>query len=479
MTASVPGPAEAAAPPESDPVRRPARCATAPAGEPPGGRAAWLAWGIGACVYALAVVHRTSLGVAGLDAADRFGVGASALSAFSILQVLVYAAMQIPVGLLVDRLGPRRVLTFGVVLLTLGQLGFAQSTGFAPALVSRAVLGCGDAMTFVSVLRLAARWFPARRNPLIAQITGLVGLSGNLVSTAVLAQLLHSRGWTATFTATALLGIAVLALVATLLRDSPESGSPFRPRGRARTAADPSARRTPRVRVPVVPQIRAAWREPGTRLGMWVHFTTQFPANAFGLLWGMPYLVEGQQLSRGTAAGLLTLLVVSSMACGLLFGQLVSRRPGARTPIVLTVVLGTGALWAVALAWPGGHPPMWLLVTLITFMGSNGSASLVGFDYARPANPVERLGTASGIVNVGGFVATAVTLLGIGVLLDAVSSGGVHTADSYRWAFCWLYGPMLLGLAMIARLLPAAARREAERASAPPVTAYIPAAREG
>src|SRR4051794_39429090 len=109
----------------------------ASAGPVLGGRGAWFAWGIGVTVYVLAVVHRTSLGVAGLDAAVRFGIGASALSTFSILQVLVYAGMQIPVGLLVDRFGPRRVLSGGLVLLTLGQLGFAFSTAFAPALVSR------------------------------------------------------------------------------------------------------------------------------------------------------------------------------------------------------------------------------------------------------------------------------------------------------------------------------------------------------
>jgi MFS family permease len=374
-----------------------------------------------------------------------------------------------------------------VVLLTVGQLGFALSTDFGPALVSRAIVGCGDAMTFVSVLRLAARWFPARRNPLIAQITGLVGLSGNLVSTAVLSQVLHSRGWTATFTGTALLGIGVFALVSLLLRDTPES--PRHLLARIRSANEPQGRPldqplvlpTPRAKIAVGPQIAAAWREPGTRLGMWVHFTTQFPANAFGLLWGMPYLVQGQGLSRGTAAGLLTLLVVSSMMCGLAFGQLVSRRPGARSVIVLTVVLGTGVLWALVLGWSGGRPPMWLLVTLIAFMGSNGAASLVGFDYARPANPPERLGTASGIVNVGGFIATAFALLGIGLLLDALTpgSGSGYSPEAYRLAFCWLYAPMALGLVMFLRLRPAAHRREAERAAAAVlVTGHIPAPRE-
>src|SRR6476646_7282801 len=166
-----------------------------PEGAPPGGRRAMAVWGIGVSVYFVAVIFRTSLGVAGLDAADRFHVNASALSTFSILQLLVYAGMQIPVGLLVDGLGTKKVLTIGVVLFTLGQLGFALSPSYPMALASRALLGCGDAMTFISVLRLGARWFPARRGPLIGQVAALFGMAGNLVSTLVLSRLLHSVGW--------------------------------------------------------------------------------------------------------------------------------------------------------------------------------------------------------------------------------------------------------------------------------------------
>lgn len=434
----VPGPRPADAPgrPATGPRTEDPR---APQAGPPGGRAAWFAWGIGVSVYVLAVIHRTSLGVAGLDAAQRFGVGASALSTLSILQVLVYAAMQIPVGLLVDRFGPRRVLLLGVLLLSAGQLAFAFSSSFGPALASRAVLGCGDAMTFISVLRIAARWFPAAKNPMIAQLTGLAGMGGNLVTTVVLAQVLHTEGWTATFTATALLGVGVFALVALLLREAPGP------------AAEPAVGTS---RPSVLTQIRHSWREPGTRLGLWVHFTTQFPGNAFGLLWGLPYLVQGQGMSRAEAGGMLTLLVFSNMLFALLFGKLLERSPRARMPIVLTVIAATGLCWALALAWPGGHPPLWLLLVLLVVMGSNGSASLVGLDYARSYNPTERLGTASGIANMGGFIATMITLFGIGVLLDAVSSGGgaSYSADAYRVAFCWMYVPMAVGTAMILRL---------------------------
>lgn len=405
---------------------------------PPGGRAAWFAWSIGVSVYVLAVIHRTSLGVAGIDAVERFGIGASALSTFAVLQVLVYAAMQIPVGLLVDRFGPRRVLLTGILLLSLGQLAFAFSTTFGPALASRAVLGCGDAMTFISVLRISARWFPAARNPVVAQLTGLAGMGGNLVTTVVLAQALQSEGWTASFAFVALLGVGVFALVALLLREAP-----------AGVAVVPAAGRRPSVRS----QIRESWREPGTRLGMWVHFTTAFPGAAFGLLWGMPYLVEGQGLSRAEAGGLLTVLVGGNMFFALLLGRLLSRSVRARMPITLTVIATTAVTWTVVLAWPGAHPPLWLLVTLLVVMGANGPASLVGLDYARAHNPPERLGTASGIANMGGFIGTVVTLLGVGLLLDTLAGpDGAHSAEAYRWALCWLFVPLGVGTGMILRL---------------------------
>lgn len=327
-------------------------------GDPPGGRRALAVWGIGVSVYFVAVIFRTSLGVAGLDAADRFDVCASALSTFSILQLLVYAGMQIPVGLLVDRLGTKKVLSLGAVLFTLGQLGFALSPSYGMALAARALLGCGDAMTFISVLRLGARWFPARRGPLVGQMAGLIGMAGNLVSTLVLARLLHGIGWTPAFAGSSLAGAVVLVLVLLFLKDHPEGHEP-----------EPVSHQGAAY---VRRQIARSWREPGTRLGLWVHFTTQFPAMVFLLLWGMPFLVEAQGLSRAVAGELLTLVVLANMAVGLVYGQVVARHHGARLPLALGTVGATALLWAVTLAWPGDRAPMWLLVVLCAVLGACG-----------------------------------------------------------------------------------------------------------
>ncbi|MFI0775688.1 nitrate/nitrite transporter [Streptomyces sp. NPDC021212] len=424
-------------------------------GDPPGGRRAVAVWGLGVAVYFVAIVYRTSLGVAGIDAAERFHINASALSTFSMLQVFVYAGMQIPVGLMVDRLGTRKVLALGIVLFTLGQFGFALSHSYAMALGSRALLGCGDAMTFISVLRLGSRWFPARRAPLVGQLAGLIGMAGNLVSTLVIAQTLHSVGWTPTFAGSAVGGVVMLVLVLLFLKDHPEG---YEPEPASRT--DKSFVRR---------QIVDAWREPGTRLGMWTHFTTQFPAMVFLLLWGMPFLVEAQGMSRGAAGELLTVTVLSSIVFGLVYGQVIARHHVARTPLALGTVGATALVWGTALFWPGDHAPLWMLAVMCAVLGACGPASMIGFDFARPANPPERTGTASGIVNMGGFTASMSTLLAIGVLLDM-------TGQDFRIAFAVVFVLQALGVSQILRLRGRAHRRERERVVASRVEAvHVPA----
>lgn len=310
-------------------------------------------------------------------------------------------------------------------------------------------------MTFISVLRLGTRWFPARRGPMIAQVAALFGMAGNLVSTIFISRTLNGLGWTTTFAGSALAGVLVLVLLLLFLKDHPEGHEP--PPAEHAGAAY------------VRKQIAESWREPGTRLGMWVHFTTQFPAMFFLLLWGMPFLVEAQGLSRAVAGELLTLIVLSNMVVGLVYGQVIARHHAARAPLALGTVGASALAWAVTIAYPGDHAPMWLLITLCAVLGACGPASMIGFDFARPANPPERQGTASGIVNMGGFTASMTTLFAVGVLLDA-------TGDNYRIAFSTLFVLQAIGIVQILRLRNRTARRERERLVASRVEAvHVPA----
>ena len=124
--------------------------------------------------------------------------------------------------------------------------------------------------------------------------------------------------------------------------------------------------------------------------------------------------MSGESLPRRTASALITVFVIVSMAAAPFLGVLVQRHPLRRSWLVLGIVgLGVAA-WTVVLAWPG-PAPLWLLVALVVSVAVGGPGAMIGFDFARSFNPPNRLGTATGIVNVGGFLASLVTMLLVGV----------------------------------------------------------------
>ncbi len=130
-----------------------------------------MVWGVAMAAYFLAVFHRSSLAVAGLLAADRFHISAAQLATFTTLQLIVYAGMQIPVGVLVDRFGPRSVMLSGMLVISVAQAGFAVADSYPLALLARVFVGMGDAMTFICLLRIVAAWFPPPRIPLMTTLS--------------------------------------------------------------------------------------------------------------------------------------------------------------------------------------------------------------------------------------------------------------------------------------------------------------------
>jgi MFS family permease len=412
----------------------------------PGARA-WAVWSAGLAAYTIAVLHRTSLGVAGLDAQHRFHIGAGALASFAVLQLLVYAGLQVPVGLLLDRFGSLRLVVSGALVMAAGQALMATTHSIGGAVAARVLVGAGDAMTFISVLRLVPQWFPARRVPVLTQMTGLVGQAGQVLSAVPLAAVLAGPGWTIAFIGAAGAGVFVAIVAFAALHDTPErriSSGPAITLGRLGR------------------DLREAWRHPGTRLGLWTHFTTQFTGTVFALMWGFPFLIAGEGLRRTTASTLLTLFVLVGMAAGPLIGMLVQRHPLRRSWLVLGVITTNALGWGLVLAWPG-RAPLPVLVLLIVALGLGGPGSMIGFDYARTFNPPNRLGTATGVVNVGGFVASLLTIELIGLILDARTGGRAdYGIADFKIAMAVQYLVGAVGLVGILRNRRLARRRMAE-----------------
>src|SRR3954471_13268072 len=304
-------------------------------------RSAWVVWGFAAGLYFVAVFHRMVLGVAALEAERRYHVGAGALSAFTAVQLGVYLALQVPVGLAADRIGPRRALAAGLGAIGVGEAVFALSGTLGAGLAGRALIGLGDAFIFVNVLRVAHTWFPPSRAALLTALTSLLGALGQLLTTVPAHLALDGLGWTATFAGTAALTALLAAGALGVVRDAPGT-----PGDDEATAVPPSHDR-------MLETLRAAWRQRRTRLGFWAHFGLMTPFVTMTALWGYPWLVEAQGISHATAASWLALAVVALALAAPVVGRLGGRGPYMQVRMALVTGTLLVLAWTAVLGWPG------------------------------------------------------------------------------------------------------------------------------
>jgi MFS family permease len=387
----------------------------------------WIVWATGLFAYIVAVLDRTTVGVSGLDAADRFAASPAVLSTFVVLQVVVYAGAQIPAGLLLDRFGSKALIVTGAGLMASGQLTLAFTESLPAAIAARAVVGLGDAFTFISVLRLVPHWFPPRQVPLLTQLTGICGQLGQVLSAVPFLALLAGPGWTTAYISVTAIGVLSIVLTLVWVKNTPE--------------VDVVATETTTIGATLA-SVKTVWLRPGTRLGFFTHMGTQFSVTVFALMWGVPYLTAAQGISTGVAGSLLTISVVAAILSGIVVGIFTGRRPHRRSRLVLAIIGSNAVIWTVVLALPG-RAPLWLLVLLVVVISVGGPGSMVGFDFARTFNPRATLGTAAGMVNMGGFLASLLVMQAMGLIIGAA---GGYSFDSFRLAWTVQYGVWIVSV---------------------------------
>jgi len=408
-------------------------------------RRAWLVLGIGVLAYLVAVTQRSTFGVAGVAATERFDATAAALSTVAVLQIAVYAVLQIPVGILIDRVGSRRILAIGAVCMAVGQLVVALAPVLLLAGAGRVLVGVGDAFTFLSVIRLLPGWFSGRMLPMLLQWVAAIGALGQVVSAYPFALVLRVTGWEAAF----LVAAATSALAAVLVILFVRAGEPL-----------PLTSPIPTGGTPAI--LRASLRRPGTQLGFWSHMLLATPNNVLAILWGYPFLTVGLGLPIGTAAIVMSMLVAATFLGGPVIGWMIARFPMRRSNVIIAVAaLSYGALLALLL-WPG-HPPLAAVIVGFLLIGIGGPGSMIGLDFARTFNPSHAGGVASGIVNTGGFTGGFVGLFAVGLLLDLHAGdgapiAGLYSYDGFRIAFL---GVVAIGLIALVMLLLARRRTRA------------------
>lgn len=434
--------------------------------------AVWLAALI---TYIVAIVGRTSMGVAGVEALDRFQINASQLAVFTAVQVGVYALAQIPTGIIIDRVGAKKTMVVGALIMALGQVIIAFSTSYPLAVIARVFIGAGDATAFLGAMRLLPAWFPLRVTPLFTQLTAGLGQLGQFISAVPFLAILHAAGWVPAFLSlsTAGLIIAIVGMIA--LADVPENTSAvkmsLRERRAARKAAkaagvdagvDAGASAPAAEKLTIGQTLKIVTTHPVCWQGFFTHWTGLMHQCIFTLLWGMPLMMLGMGLKPSQASVVLVINTLSVIIAGPLMGMVSARTGRDRIKVVVAIAFINMVVWIAFLA-PSNPPAYWAIIVVNILMAGLGAMSNFGFDSVREEVDRKVLATGTGLANMGGFVATMLAAQGVGFLLDIAAPDGNYTWETFRIGWLAVVGVWLIGFVGLLVAKRAAARFVAQQ----------------
>ena len=408
---------------------------------------AWLVWGIAALFYLTGFYQRVSPAVMTTELMRDFGLGAKSLGSLSAFYFYFYVAMQIPVGVLIDSWGARKLLFWGALSAAAGTFLFGSTSNFAVACAGRAIVGGSTAAGWLVLLKLATHWFPPRR---FAMMTGLGLFFGNLGALAAQVPLrlaIEHFGWRTVVLASAAIILGVWALVWAFVRNDPnESGL----ESHAPAALHGQNKKTIRA-------LAAGFRKVFAYRNTWLIFFAQGgivgPILAFTGLWGTPFLKVRFGLAPARAAAVCSIMIVCWAVASPIAGAL-SDRIGRRKPIYLLGALISGAGWT--LMFYANALPLTLFIAVAAVTSFASGAVVLGFAYAKESVPVEFLGTISGAVNIGNMVGPMLLQPAIGQILDRRWAGGmagsvrIFDLAAFHSAFLLVLGWAALSCLLIA-----------------------------
>ena len=405
-------------------------------------------WLVALLVYIVAITGRTSLGVAGVQALDHFHINASQLAVFTAVQVGVYAFAQIPTGLIIDRIGARKTMMAGALIMGLGQLLLALTTSYPLAIVARVLIGAGDATAFLGAMRLLPSWFPLRATPLFTQLTAGVGQLGQFLSAVPFLALLHASGWVPAFASLAAAGVLISIISFIALADSPFPEQESAPKANSRLSIGQT--------------LQIVVTEPVCWQGFFTHWTGLMHQAIFTLLWGMPLMTLGLGLAPAQASVVLVINTLTVIAAGPFMGMVSARASRARIWAIGIIGALSMIAWFIFLAQPTAPDFVGVLLLNIA-MGALAPMSNLGFDSVREHVQRTVLATGTGLANMGGFIATMIASQGIGLLLDFSAHGKDYTWPDFRLAWVaviviWVIG--MLGLVLSEMALRRKKRRK-------------------
>ncbi len=393
--------------------------------------------------FFLSFMFRNANAVISKDLAAEFSLTSSDLGLLTSAYFLSFAAMQMPVGVFLDRYGPRRVTSGLLLVLAAGAGAFAFAGGLGSLTLGRALIGVGASAALMGAMKAYSIWFPLDRMATLNGWTMAIGALGAVAATAPVEFAASLIGWRAVFGSLAVISVAVAACLFLLV---PEKSVP----GARERWSEQIGKIVSIVKVP------AFWR-----IGMPMIVLQGTYQALFGL-WLVPWLMDTQGLERSEAARWLMWAALTYAAASVFFGQGADRLAKRGVPRLALIKWGTALAVAafLALAYAPGVPKLPLLLAYA--FGAVGP--VLCYAILSRHFPVAVTGRLNTALNVSMFLWAFIVQIGTGMLLRLFPvEGGRYPAEGYALAFA------ILGVAQFAAWVLVATVKKEPEAYRPPL----------
>lgn len=397
----------------------------------------WVGWALAATFYLYEMILRFSPSVMTESLMLDFGVSSLALGVLSSTYYYAYVPLQIPCGWLVDRFGPRLVVTISCLICALGTLLMASTSHLGVAQVGRFLMGAGSACAFISCLAIVAHEFSIARFALLAGLSNVAGNIGGVLAGAPLAIMVNELGWRQALTILAWAGVVLAVLCYTKIKDETKSASSIRDLARMIST------------IARLPQVWIAGIVGGV---MYV------PISVFSELWAVPFFMATYQVPNTVAATIGGTMICMGMMCGSPLMPILCEYTKSYVGMMkMASIAMTGLFIAISF---GEYFSMGIMYVLCALLGLISGAQVLCFTCAKHASPVRSMeGTLMGITNALVMMSGLIFQPLVGHILDMFwegqhtpSGAPFYSQDAYQYALCVLPLSLCLSYLLLTRL---------------------------
>lgn len=388
----------------------------------------YTSWGILVFGFVIVFFHRLAIGSVYEMLMVDLKIDSVQIANLSAMTFYGYALMQLPVGIMVDTIGVRKICTVGMFITAIGSLIFGCTDWIVLSYFSRLIVGIGTSVIIVSIMKLQATLFPAKMYSTLSGLTSLFGNFGAFFATIPLTYLALNYGWRETFVILGILTGVLSVLIFVFVKEPPVKEKEKIHIGQAVSYVLTNKRNYPDFFI-------------------MVFFVGSLTA-VLGL-WGNGYLKNVYGISSERAAYYLSFITYGFIVGAPIVGKLSDFLGGAIKKILIVASGGYVIMWSYVLVIHKGQPPLEQWAGIFFLIGLCIICHILVFSNVKEMNPLKYTGIAISIVNIGEFVGSGLISMAMGYLIKTLTLTNMAKGDVFKFAMIMVLGSAILSFVSV------------------------------